>query len=604
MSSPSEILQRTFGYSSFRGEQENIIQSTLAGKSSLVLMPTGGGKSLCYQIPAMLFEGVTIVISPLIALMQNQVSALKQNGVEAEFLNSSQSLQKQLSIIDRVKNNKIKLLYLAPERFMNEETLTLLESLNISLFAIDEAHCVSQWGHDFRKEYLKLDILAQRFPQTPRLALTATADQRTRSEIIQKLSISGKTFVSSFDRPNIQYRIHQKNNPKKQIIDFIKSEHDGDAGIVYCMTRKKTENIAELLRSNGIKALSYHAGMSTDDRYEAQHTFLTEPSIVIVATIAFGMGIDKPDVRFVAHMDLSKNMEAYYQETGRAGRDGAPATAWMVYGFQDVVMLGQMLEKSDANEMHKRVERQKLNAFLGMCEASECRRQLLLRYFGEEALMKCGNCDLCLNPVKTFDGTIAAQKALSACFRTNQKFGAAYLIDILLGKSNDRMTKFGHDKIPTFGVGKEYNSTQWKSIIRQLIAKECLMVDSSGYGSLRLTRHAQPIFKGKKQIHLHEDILHQKESSTKKRPRKVKGDIQLSETQETLFESLRNLRHEIAKEHSIAPYMIFHDVSLKDMTQKLPQNLVEFGEIHGVGDLKRSKYGQKFLDVILDSDQK
>ncbi len=598
LSEAQQILQHTFGYTSFRGDQEAVIDGVLSGQSSLVLMPTGGGKSICYQVPALVFDGLTIVISPLIALMQDQVSSLRQNGVSARYLNSSQSHEEQKNILRAAVNKEIKLLYLAPERLMDENTLALLDTLELSLFAIDEAHCVSQWGHDFRKEYLRLDILAERYPNVPRLALTATADGRTRKEIIEKLAIDGPTYVSSFDRPNIQYRVHQKNKPNQQLLDFIQSEHEGDAGIVYCMTRKKTESVAKHLRSEGIKAHAYHAGMTPKDRQNTQKKFLLEPSIVIVATIAFGMGIDKPDVRFVAHMDLSKNMEAYYQETGRAGRDGQPATAWMVYGFQDVVMLGQMLEKSDADAMHKRVERQKLNAFLAMCEASECRRQLLLQYFGEEAPVKCGNCDLCLNPVKTFDGTVAAQKALSACYRTDQRFGAAYLIDILLGKTNERITNFGHDKLPTFGVGGEYNSTQWKSILRQLIAKGCMSVDASGYGSLKLGENAKAIFKGEEKIHLHEDILHQKDTSTKKRVNKISKDLNLSSDEESLFEALRELRQEIAKEHSLAPYMVFHDASLKDMTKKLPQSLEEFGGVHGVGDAKKSKYGQQFIDLI------
>ncbi|MDA9951185.1 DNA helicase RecQ [Oligoflexaceae bacterium] len=596
MSEALKILNRVFGYPSFRGEQESIIDHVVGGGSALVLMPTGGGKSLCYQIPALVRPGTAVVISPLIALMQNQVSALKEYGVRAEFLNSSLNADEQRRVEGQFLAGELDLLYLAPERLMSDYMLETLEKSDVSLFAIDEAHCVSQWGHDFRKEYLQLSILAERFPGVPRLALTATADERTRSEIVSKLSLNGPVYISDFDRPNIQYRIAAKDTPKNQLLHFLKTEHDGDSGIVYCMTRKKTEDFAKFLNKNNINAYAYHAGMSHEHRTSVQDKFLGESSIVIVATIAFGMGIDKPDVRFVAHVDLSKNIEAYYQETGRAGRDGEPATAWMVYGFQDVVLLRQMLERSDSDEIHKRVEQAKLNSFLGLCEGTGCRRQLLLQYFGQVHDGSCGNCDLCINPVKTFDGTVAAQKVLSAVYRTGQRFGANYLIDLLIGKENERMVKFGHQNLPTFGVGGEFNDVQWKSIIRQLIAFNFIAVDEERFGGLRLSPLAGGVLKGETTVSLHEDILHQKAS--KKKRAKASLSYEFDSSENPVFQKLRELRKTLAKKAGIPSYMIFHDAALKEMAQVKPKSLDEFSEISGVGEKKLAKYGAAFLEVV------
>jgi ATP-dependent DNA helicase RecQ len=597
LSAALEILKATFGYSSFRGDQEKIISHVVNGGSGLVLMPTGGGKSLCYQVPALVLPGTTIVVSPLIALMENQVTALQEHGVQAAYLNSSLNVAEQHQVQAQLLDGDLKLLYVAPERLVTDEFMSLLERSQINLFAIDEAHCVSQWGHDFRKEYLQLSILDKRFPQIPRLALTATADVRTRDEIVTKLNLDGPVYVADFDRPNIQYRIATKNNPKKQLLDFLQSEHSDDSGIVYCMTRKKTEDVAKMLAQNGFNAFAYHAGMSNDKRSATQERFLTETPVIIVATIAFGMGIDKPDVRFVAHYDLSKNIEAYYQETGRAGRDGESATAWMIYGFQDVMMLRQMLEKSDADDLHKRVEQGKLDAFLGLCEATGCRRQLLLQYFGQEHHGQCGNCDLCLHPVKTFDGTIVSQKALSACFRTGQRFGANYLIDLLLGKSNERLLKFGHDSLPTYGVGHEFNAVQWKSVIRQLVALNYLSVDQEGYGGLKLAVGAMAVLKGQTKVLLHEDILHQQESKQRKKKAPAQ-QLELSDGQGELFSKLRELRQRLAKKAKVPPYMVFHDKTLKEIAQQRPDCLEDFSDISGVGEQKLKKYGLDFINVV------
>jgi ATP-dependent DNA helicase RecQ len=597
LSAALEILKSTFGYPSFRGDQENIINHVIAGGSGLVLMPTGGGKSLCYQVPALVLSGTTVVVSPLIALMENQVTALREHGVKAAYLNSSLSLAEQRQVQRQLLDGDLKLLYVAPERLVTDDFMSLLERSQINLFAIDEAHCVSQWGHDFRKEYLQLSVLNENFPQIPRLALTATADVRTRDEIVSKLNLDGPVYVADFDRPNIQYRIATKNNPKKQLLDFLQSEHSDDSGIVYCMTRKKTEDVAKMLCKSGFNAYAYHAGMSNDKRSATQDKFLTETSVIIVATIAFGMGIDKPDVRFVAHYDLSKNIEAYYQETGRAGRDGEPSTAWMIYGYQDVMMLRQMLEKSDADDLHKRVEQSKLNAFLGLCEATGCRRQLLLQYFGQENHGQCGNCDLCLNPVKTFDGTIVSQKILSACYRTGQRFGANYLIDLLLGQSNERLLKFGHDSLPTYGIGPEFNEVQWKSVIRQLVALNYMSVDQEGYGGLKLAAGAMPVLRGETKVLLHEDILHQQDSKQRKK-KNQRQQVELTVEQGDLFSKLRELRQNLAKKAKVPPYMVFHDKTLKEIAQQRPDCLEDFSGISGVGEQKLKKYGLDFVTVV------
>ena len=469
--SPEQVLHEVFGYESFRPLQGEIIHEVASGGDALVLMPTGGGKSLCYQVPALVRSGTAIVISPLIALMQDQVAALRELGVRAAFLNSTMDFEQARATEYALSTGELDLLYCAPERLIQPRTLELLHDASISLFAIDEAHCVSQWGHDFRSDYLQLAVLANEFPSIPRIALTATADERTRKEIAERLSLTeARHFISGFDRPNIQYRIAPKTNANKQLLDFIKAEHEGDCGIVYCLSRNKVDATAKMLAQKGYTALPYHAGLPSNDRAHNQERFLREDGVIIVATIAFGMGIDKPDVRFVAHLDLPKSLEAYYQETGRAGRDGKPSTAWMVYGLQDVIKLRQMLEASQGNDHFKRVERQKLDAMLGLCEVTKCRRQVLLNYFGDELEVPCGNCDTCLNPPETWDGTVAVQKALSCVFRTGQRFGVTYLIDVLRGSENERVRQSGHHQVSTYGIGIELSVTEWKSVFRQLVA--------------------------------------------------------------------------------------------------------------------------------------
>ncbi|MEY6433917.1 DNA helicase RecQ, partial [Thioalkalicoccus limnaeus] len=491
---PIEVLRRVFGYPSFRGAQQEIVEHVTAGGDALVLMPTGGGKSLCYQIPALLRPGTAIVVSPLIALMQDQVDALRQLGVRASFLNSSLPPDEQGRVERALLAGELDLLYVAPERLLTERFLGLIERLRIALFAIDEAHCVSQWGHDFRPEYIQLNRLHERWPAVPRIALTATADAPTRREIVARLGLAGAAqFVSSFDRPNIRYRILEKREPRRQLLDFLRREHPSDAGIIYCLSRRKVEETAAFLKDQGFAVRPYHAGLSGEQRRAHQAEFLRGEGLIICATIAFGMGIDKPDVRFVAHMDLPKSIEAYYQETGRAGRDGLPADAWLAYGLSDVVALRRFIEGSAAEERFKRVELHKLNALIGLCEATECRRQVLLRYFGETLEQPCGNCDTCLSPVATWDGTTAAQKAMSCIYRTGQRFGAGYLTDVLLGKDSERVRRFGHDRISTFGIGKDLSADQWRSVYRQLVALGLIEVEIDGHGGLRLTPASRPV---------------------------------------------------------------------------------------------------------------
>ncbi len=501
MNNPKQILQKIFGYPKFRGEQEEIINHIIAGKNALVLMPTGGGKSFCYQIPALCLEGVAVVISPLIALMQDQVLALKEYGVKAEAINSSISYEQVQRVKNSLQNQELKLLYVSPERLLMPEFLEFLITIKISLFAIDEAHCVSQWGHDFRPVYTQLSILQKIFPDVVRLALTATADVPTRKDIIEKLDLKNvKTFLTSFDRPNICYAIAPRNSSKKQLLDFIKIKHPNDSGIVYCLSRNKTEETASWLKEQGFNAFAYHGAMSSKDRQKNQEKFIYQENVIMVATIAFGMGIDKPDVRFVAHLNIPKNIEAYYQETGRAGRDGLPADAWMSYGMQDVVMQRNFIQESGADENQKRIEMQKLNSLLGLCEASNCRRQILLKYFGEENSQPCGNCDICQNPPQTFDGTIAAQKAISCAYRTGQIFGVAYLIDVLLGVEDQRIQNFNHNQISTFGIGKEFSKVEWQNIFRQLVAMDLLAVDIAGHGGIKITKQGQEFLRDKKRI--------------------------------------------------------------------------------------------------------
>jgi ATP-dependent DNA helicase RecQ len=591
-----EILQSTFGYTAFRGSQATIIQQLIDGNDAVVLMPTGGGKSLCYQIPAMIHDGVGIVISPLIALMHDQVSALQQLGVKAAYLNSSLGAAEASEVENRLLAGQLDLLYVAPERLMTPTFLGLMEQVDIALFAIDEAHCVSQWGHDFRPEYIQLSILHERFPQVPRIALTATADDPTRKEIITRLDLSSaQQFVASFDRPNICYRIAQNpGNARDALLRFILNEHEHDAGIVYCLSRNKVEQTAEWLCSKGLTALPYHAGLPAQTRQQNQQRFLMEEGVIIVATIAFGMGIDKPDVRFVAHLNMPKSIEAYYQETGRAGRDGLPADAWMMYGLQDVIKLKQMMDGSEADEKHKRTEQHKLQSMLGFCEVTTCRRQALLRYFGEQLEQPCGNCDTCLSPVETWDATVVAQKALSAVHRTGQRFGVVYLVDVLLGKDNERIRRFGHDRLSVYGIGNELDSHQWRSVFRQLIANNLLSVDIDGHGNLLLTESCRPVLRGEQTLML------RKETRQAKSARKGRKTFNTSKASDSLlWEALRTCRKQLAEASSVPPYVIFHDATLVEMVERQPQNREQFSRITGVGESKLDKYADDFLAVIL-----
>jgi len=589
-----QILQSTFGYPEFRFHQQKIIEQVISGRDAVVLMPTGGGKSLCYQIPSMVRDGVGIVISPLIALMQDQVTALQQLGVNAAFVNSSLDQFESNEVEARLLNGEIDLLYVAPERLMTERFLNLLERAPIALFAVDEAHCVSQWGHDFRPEYIKLSVLHERFPSIPRIALTATADDTTREEIINRLSLNNaECFISGFDRPNICYRVAENQGAARDALyRFIQNEHEGEAGIVYCLSRKKVEQIAEFLSGKGINALPYHAGLSQQIRKTNQQRFLAEDSIVIVATIAFGMGIDKPDVRFVAHLNLPKSIEAYYQETGRAGRDGLPSDAWMMYGLQDVIMLKQMMETSDADEAHKRVERHKLDSMLGFAELTTCRRQSLLKYFGDDLKQPCGNCDTCITPVETWDATVAAQKALSCVHRTGQLFGVTYLTDVLLGKENERIINNGHNQLSVFGIGDELNVKQWRNLFRQLIARNLLNVDVQGHGSLLLTENCRAVLKGEESLHLRKQMLQAKAGKRKAGSKVVSNN--------ELWELLRATRKRLSEELGVPPYVIFHDATLMDMMDRMPQNHDQFASISGVGASKLENYADEFIAVLKD----
>ncbi len=589
-----KILKSVFGYDEYRGQQQDIIEQVISGHDALVLMPTGGGKSLCYQIPAMVRSGVGIVISPLIALMQDQVTALHQLGVKAAFLNSTLSMDEARLIEQQLQQGELDLLYIAPERLTSNWTQALFQRINIALFAIDEAHCVSQWGHDFRVDYLQLSLLHEKFPTIPRIALTATADEKTREEIVKRLALEqAHSFISGFDRPNIRYQIVQKQNAKQQLLNFIRAEHSGDAGIVYCLSRKKVESTAEWLVGKGVNALPYHARLPNDVKQRNQHRFLMEEGIVIVATIAFGMGIDKPNVRFVGHLDLPKSIEGYYQETGRAGRDGQPANAWMAYGLQDVITLRQMLAGSNADELHKRIELHKLDSMLALCELVSCRRQALLAYFGDELEQGCGNCDTCLEPVETWDGTIAAQQALSCIYRTDQRFGVTYLMDVLLGKDNKRIKSFGHDKQSTFGIGKELDEKQWRSVFRQLVAKGYVEVDFEGYGAFKLTEKCRPILRSEQTLMLRKDIAPEKGKRNKSEKRAVAAG-----KNSLLWEALRAKRRELADEQDLPPFVIFHDATLMAMIEEKPANLKQMSYISGIGEKKLDLYGEKFLQVL------
>lgn len=593
MTTPHAILEHTFGYNRFRGTQEAVINHLIAGDDVLVLMPTGGGKSLCYQIPALARAGTGVVISPLIALMQDQVSALHELGVRAGFLNSTLSPQDAWQTERALQNGELDLLYVAPERLLQDRMLDLLDNAQISLFAIDEAHCVAQWGHDFRADYLKLDILQQRFPEVPRIALTATADVRTRQEIIERLGLqNAQQFISGFDRPNIQYRIQQKNNPRQQLLRFLRDEQKDSAGIVYCLSRNKVEQTAAWLCGEGFNALPYHAGLSASLRAENQRRFLREDSIIMVATIAFGMGIDKPDVRFVAHLDLPKSIEAYYQETGRAGRDGEPATALLLYGLEDVVKLRQMMAGSEGSELFKRQEQQRLQAMLGLCEITSCRRQTLLRYFGDNLDEPCGNCDSCLTPAQTWDATEAVRMALSCVYRTGQRFGANHVIDVLRGSNNEKILSFDHHKLSTYGIGKHLSADEWRSVFRQLVARGFLDVDASGFGSLLLNDACRPVLRGEQAIQLRRDIKATAASTTRRTP------VAVAPEDEGLWFALRACRKRLAEEHGVPPYVIFHDATLREMLEQRPLTPSELLTISGVGDSKLERFGDEFLEVI------
>lgn len=589
------VLKDIFGYDSFRGRQGDIIERVANGGDALVLMPTGGGKSLCFQVPALLRDGLAVVVSPLIALMDDQVATLEELGVAAAALNSTLSAEQQRDLANRIKRGEVKMLYLAPERLVQPRMMAFLQSLDIALFAIDEAHCVSQWGHDFRPEYLQLGQLAEMFPNVPRIALTATADKRTREEIVTRLHLqNAERFLSSFDRPNIFYRIVPKEQPRKQLLAFL-SERRSDAGIVYCLSRKKVDEVAQFLCDQGFPALPYHAGLPSDTRAANQKRFLNEEGLIMVATIAFGMGIDKSNVRFVAHLDLPKSLEAYYQETGRAGRDGLPADAWMAYGLQDVVMLKQMLQNSEGDERHKRLEHHKLDAMLSLCEETRCRRQTLLAYFDEEMPQPCGHCDNCVDGVQTWDATEPARQALSAIFRTGQRYGTGHLIDVLLGRENEKVRSFGHQHLSVFGVGKARAEGEWRTLFRQLVARGLADIDIEGYGGLRLNDSCRPLLRGEVTLELRRELKPQtsvKSSSASPASQLVRGE------EREQWEALRALRRKLAEEHGVPPYVIFPDSTLLEMLRSQPTSLSEMATVSGIGARKLERYGEAFLEVL------
>ena len=596
------ILRQYFGYEQFRGAQKEIIDHLLRGEDAIALMPTGGGKSLCYQIPAIIRSGVGIIVSPLIALMQDQVDALEQNGIRASFINSTLRYPEVRNVLQQAYNGELDLLYMAPERLLMESSLDFLANIPIALFGIDEAHCVSQWGHDFRPGYLGLSILRERFPHVPRIALTATANAPTREEIRKHLNMTeARLFLASFDRPNILYTVVPKKNPRQQLKQFLETEHTEDAGIVYCLSRNKVEETAQWLAEQGRNALPYHAGLERAVRQRNQTRFLQEDGVIIVATIAFGMGIDKPDVRFVAHLDLPKSLEAYYQETGRAGRDGLPANAFLTYGYEDVVKLRQFIENSQAEESFKWAERQKLEAILGYCETTTCRRQVILHHFGETYPNPCGNCDTCLKPVATWDGLITAQKALSCVYRTGQRFGVVHLVNILRGKQTARITDLGHDKVSTFNIGKELTDLQWRSVFRQLVATGMLALDSEK-GGLRLTERSRPVLRGEQPIRFRQDpeaLPSAKKPSEKKR----RAETFSNPTEQKLWDKLRAFRREIAQKQGVPAYLIFHDATLRDLVEEMPQTHAELRCIHGFGKAKLKNYGQDILTILSEFQQ-
>ncbi len=595
--SAQTLLRSVYGYPEFRSGQLEVIESILDGRDSLVLMPTGGGKSLCYQIPAMLRDGVGIVISPLIALMQDQVQALRQFGVAAAFLNSAVPFHEQREIEGALKRGELDLLYLARERLLSGEagTLELLRDLEVALIAIDEAHCVSQWGHDFRQDYLGLHVLAEHFPGVPRMALTATADVRTREEIASRLALNEpRRFISGFDRPNICYRVQVKGGQGVNLLRFLDG-HRNEAGIVYCLSRRKVEETAQQLVEEGFDALPYHAGLASDVRQRHQNRFQRDDGVVIVATVAFGMGIDKPDVRFVAHTDLPKSVEAYYQETGRAGRDGLPADAWMSYGLQDVVRLRQMADQSEADEQRKRIERARLDALLGWCEVTTCRRAALLSYFGEEYAGPCGNCDICLNPPETWDGTVAAQKFLSCVHRTGERFGAAHVIDVLRGKDTAKVRQHRHERLSTYGIGTDFSDRQWRSVARQVVVRGFARVEAERFGALVLTSAARPLLRGEERLELREEArIERPKRNASPRPEAYA----VSAADEPLWQALKARRIELADQAGVPPYVIFHDATLMEFVRARPDSQDAMLALHGVGETKLKRYGEAMLEVI------
>ena len=593
----ADVLKRVFGYDAFRGDQAEIIDHVVAGGDALVLMPTGGGKSLCYQIPALVRTGVGVVVSPLIALMQDQVDALLALGVRAGFLNSTQDAEERRTVESAFLSGELDLLYLAPERLRVESTLRLLDRGTISLFAIDEAHCVAQWGHDFRPDYLMLSELHERWPAVPRIALTATATEATQAEIATRLNLAGaRHFVASFDRPNIQYRIAPKNEPRRQLLELLRSEHPGDAGIVYCLSRASVDKTAEFLTGEGFTALPYHAGLDARTRAANQARFLREDGVIMVATIAFGMGIDKPDVRFVAHLDVPKSVEGYYQETGRAGRDGLPSTAWLAYGLADVVQQRKMIDDSEGDLAHRRRLGQHLDAMLALCETVECRRMQMLDYFGQRG-EPCGNCDTCLTPPESWDGTVAAQKVLSTVVRLaqrDQKFGAGQIVDILLGKHTAKVEQFRHESLSVFGKGTELREGEWRGVIRQLMAQGLLSVESQ-HQTFVLTEESRPVLRGEREVKLRRDP----ERPAKTRSRSSRApQVELPPEAATVFERLRAWRGATAKEQGVPAYVIFHDATLREVATQLPASLAELGAISGVGENKLARYGQGVLDAV------
>jgi ATP-dependent DNA helicase RecQ len=601
----TQILRDVFGYPAFRGQQAEIVEHVAGGADALVLMPTGGGKSLCYQIPALMRPGVGVVVSPLIALMQDQVAALREAGVNAAFLNSTNTWPEVQSIERDVREGRLDVLYVAPERLLTERCLALLDASPLALFAIDEAHCVSQWGHDFRPEYMRLAVLDERYPGIPRIALTATADGITQKEIVSRLALrEPRIFISSFDRPNIRYRIGEKDNARKQLLQFIQDEHAGDSGIVYCFTRNSVDETAEFLRQSGVNALAYHADKDPATREEHQNRFIREDGMVMVATIAFGMGIDKPDVRFVAHLDLPKSIESYYQETGRAGRDGQPADAWMVYGLADVVQQRRLIDLSTAGEEYKRVSSSKLDAILGLCETIECRRVQLLGYFGE-ASQRCGNCDNCLSPPDEWDATEAARKLMSCMYRCEKAsgfaFGAGQVIDVLRGQRTAKVEQFGHERLSTFGIGADISAAQWRSVIRQLVMLKLLRVDHQNFNVLRLTQACREVLTGGRTLRLRR----QSERPARRKSRRGSQDTRAAKTSassvprnEIVFEALREWRRDVAREHGVPAYTVFHDSTLDEVATVLPRSLDDLRGIAGIGAAKLARYGDTLLELV------